>query len=62
MVAQLGTVQGFKRVFVPSANADEAAFTKSIEVNPVDSFHQLYLHLIGEDPFIAIPSPVKLKS
>ncbi|MEO7618021.1 MAG: YifB family Mg chelatase-like AAA ATPase, partial [Candidatus Saccharibacteria bacterium] len=50
VAAQLGAARGFKRVFVPSANADEAALDESIEIIPVDTLHQLYRHLIGEVP------------
>lgn len=48
VAAQLGASQGFTRVYVPRANADEAALDDSIEVIPVDTLHQLYRHLIGE--------------
>jgi magnesium chelatase family protein len=50
VAAQLGAAHGFKRLFVPTQNADEAALDESIEVIPVDTLHQLYRHLIGESP------------
>ena len=53
IAAQLGASHGFNRVFVPRANADEAALDDSIEVIPVDTLHQLYRHLIGEIPMPA---------
>ncbi len=60
VASQLGANQGFKRVYVPRANADEAALDDTIDVIPVDTLHQLYRHLIGEatlgsHKFIASP-------
>src|SRR5262245_20674861 len=40
--------KGFKRIFVPAADAAEAALIPDIEVYPVQSLHDLYLHLIGQ--------------
>ena len=41
---------GFKRLFAPAADAREAALIPDVEVYPVDSLHDLYLHLIGQQP------------
>ena len=40
--------QGFKRVFVPASDAPEAALIPDIEVYPVNSLRDLYLHLNGQ--------------
>jgi magnesium chelatase family protein len=41
--------QGFKKVFVPSDNASEAAVVDGIDVYPVKSLTQLYRHFSGEE-------------
>ncbi len=41
---------GFKRIFVPAADAPEAALIPDIEVYPVVSLHDLYLHVIDQQP------------
>lgn len=45
--AQLAAGRGLKRIYVPTANASEAALIQAIEVVPVTSLRQLYHHLIG---------------
>ena len=40
---------GVKRIFVPEANAAEAAFAESVEVYPVKDVQQLIKHLRGEE-------------
>jgi len=47
---------GFKRVFVPVANAAEAAVISDIEVVPVESLSQLASHLRGWE--VITPQPV----
>ncbi len=42
--------QGFKRIFVPAIDAAEAALIPDIEVYPVGSLRDLYLHLTGQQP------------
>ena len=42
--------QGFKRIFVPASDASEAALIPDIEVYPVASLHEFYLHLTGQQP------------
>jgi magnesium chelatase family protein len=41
---------GFKRIFVPAADAPEAALIPDIKVYPVLSLHDLYLHVIKQQP------------
>jgi magnesium chelatase family protein len=41
---------GFKRIFVPAADAPEAALIPDIEVYPVLSLRDLYLHVIKQQP------------
>lgn len=40
--------QGFKRIFVPASDAPEAALIPDLDVYPVTSLNDLYLHLSGE--------------
>ena len=42
--------QGFKRIFVPASDAAEAALIPDIEVYPVASLRDLYLHLTDQQP------------
>lgn len=57
--AQLAQERGFERIYVPSANASEAALIKGIDVIPVANLRQLYRHLIGERSIAAKkPAPV----
>ena len=44
--------KGFKRIFVPIADAAEAALIPDIEVYPVSSLHDLYLHLTSQQPIV----------
>jgi magnesium chelatase family protein len=46
---------GFKRIFVPAADAPEAALIPDVEVYPVVSLHDLYLHLIEQQIIKAHP-------
>jgi magnesium chelatase family protein len=46
---------GFKRIFVPASDAAEAALIPDIEVYPVASLHDLYLHLTDQQ--IIKPQP-----
>jgi magnesium chelatase family protein len=48
VAAQLAAAHGFRRVYVPRANADEAMLDGTVEVIAVDTLHQLYRHFIGE--------------
>jgi magnesium chelatase family protein len=41
--------KGFKRIFVPASDAPEAALIPDIEVYPVASLHELYLHLTRQE-------------
>lgn len=49
-VAIMAKEKGIKRIFVPEANAEEAALVDEIEVMPVSSLTQLVLYLRGEAP------------
>lgn len=39
--------KGYKEVFLPRANADEAAFIEGIDIYPVDNLQQIVKHLQG---------------
>jgi len=47
-VAALARQQGYRRVFVPQADAPEAALIPDLEVVPVASLAELFAHLSGE--------------
>jgi len=42
--------EGFERIFVPQADAAEAALIPDLEVIPVDSIAELHAHLTGASP------------
>lgn len=50
--------QGIKELYVPAANAAEAAFADGIAVYPVENVQQLLHHLRGEEPISAAQPPV----
>ena len=50
--------EGVKRLFLPAANAMEAAFAQGLEVYPVQTVQQLILHLRGEEPISPAQAPV----
>lgn len=50
--------RGIKELYVPAANAAEAAFADGIAVYPVDNIQQLLRHLRGEEPIHAVQPPV----
>jgi magnesium chelatase family protein len=47
--ARLALTRGIKQVYVPEANAAEAALLQGVEVYPVKTLHQLYRHLVSEE-------------
>jgi magnesium chelatase family protein len=54
-MAALARQEGFERIFVPRADAAEAALIPNLEVIPVESLADLYAHLSGER--LAAPQP-----
>lgn len=46
---------GCRRLFVPSANAHEAAIAEGIEVYGISTLRELHLHLIGKAPLAPTP-------
>ncbi len=59
-MAVVALEQGFKRVFVPEADAAEAALIPDIEVIPVPTLAALFNHLTGND-FIAPHPPIQIE-
>ncbi len=49
-MAAAARANGFKRMFVPEADAGEAALIPDLEVYPVKSLAHLYGHLTGREP------------
>jgi magnesium chelatase family protein len=47
-MAAVARQEGYQRIFVPVADAAEAALIPGLEVIPVESLGQLYAHLIGD--------------
>ena len=46
---------GISELFVPKANAKEAALVEGIKVYPVENLQQLFAHLMGFQPLVAEP-------
>jgi len=46
-----------QELFLPAANADEAAFVEELTVYPVESIDQLLRHLTGEVPITPVTAP-----
>ena len=44
--------QGFKRVFVPASDVNEAALVDGIDIYPATNLSELVRHLLGEQPII----------
>ncbi|HSF83829.1 MAG TPA: magnesium chelatase domain-containing protein, partial [Anaerolineales bacterium] len=55
-VAALARQEGYQRVFVPLADAPEAALIPGLEVIPVPSLAELYAHLSGGEPIPPQPA------
>src|SRR5512143_3413408 len=49
-MAATARANGFKRMFVPEVDAPEAALIPDLEIIPVKSLADLYLHMTGEKP------------
>lgn len=47
-IAETARAAGIKRIYLPSPNAAQAYLIEDIEIIPVDSLKQLFLHLKGE--------------
>jgi magnesium chelatase family protein len=60
-MAALAREEGFKRIYVPVADAAEAALIPDLEVIPVSSLSELYCHLTGNVP-IPIHPHIKIDS
>jgi len=57
-IALMAKEKNIPRIYVPSANAPEAALIDGLEVLPVDSLLELYNHLTGQKnitPFVPAP-------
>ena len=48
-MASMAKARGYKRLFVPAADAAEAALIEEVEVHPVENLAQLAAHLKGEN-------------
>ncbi len=55
-MAAVARQEGFKRVFVPLADAAEAALIPGLEVIAVETLAQLYAHLNGSEPVAVHPA------
>jgi len=51
-IAATARQEGFKRLYVPAADAAEAALIPDLEVIPIGSLAELYAHLTGEQPIL----------
>ncbi|MEX2143755.1 MAG: YifB family Mg chelatase-like AAA ATPase [Anaerolineales bacterium] len=60
-MAALAREQGIRRLFVPAADASEAALIPDLEVLPIATLRALYEHLVGQtplQPYLAEPKEV----
>lgn len=57
-MAAAARANGFKRIFVPAVDADEAALIPDLDVLPVKSLSALYRHLIGAEQIAPQAPPV----
>ncbi len=55
-VADLARKKGFKELYVPSADAEEAALVRGIQVKPVESLKQIVSHFNGVSTIKNVPS------
>ena len=55
-MAAVARQEGYKRIFVPRADAAEAALIPGMEVIAVDSLAQLFHHLCGDEPVSPYPA------
>lgn len=60
-IALMAKQRGFKRIFIPEENIEEAALIKEIDVFPVKNLSQLIFHLKG-DKKISRAQTVKIKN
>jgi magnesium chelatase family protein len=56
-MAALAREKGIRRLFVPAADAAEAALIPDLEILPVATLRELYAHLIGAQPITAYERP-----
>lgn len=56
-MALLAKAHGFKQLFLPNANAKEAAIVPGVSVMPLRSIGELLLHLLPESTQTITPSP-----
>jgi magnesium chelatase family protein len=59
-IALMAKEEKFQTLFVPAANAAEAALIKDLEIIPVNSLEQLVIHLRGEQ-LIPVSPPTEIK-
>ena len=61
-IVELAKKQGFKRIFLPVANYQQASLIKNIEIIPVANLKQLFLHLKKIQPIETQPLSQSTKS
>ncbi len=61
-MAAIARDQGFRRAFVPEADAGEAALVDGIQVLPVPTLARLVAHLQGEEPLPALAGGAALEA
>jgi magnesium chelatase family protein len=55
LAAQLAREQSFSHIYVPTANAAEAAMLPDVKVIAISSLRELYHHLVGLSPLAVTP-------
>jgi|FaiFalDrversion3_1042247.scaffolds.fasta_scaffold00027_2 magnesium chelatase family protein len=61
-MAAIARQQGFRQVYVPEADASEAALVEGVQVVPVPSLARLVAHLRGEEPLPTLPGGARVEA
>lgn len=60
-IVEAAKAHGYTRVYLPTSNTEQASLIDNVEIIPVDSLKELFLHLKGEvgiKPYVKPPSSV----
>ncbi len=59
LAAQLARERSFSHIYVPAANANEAAMLPDVKIIAIDSLSELYHHLVGLNPLAVVTNTTK---
>jgi len=58
-MASMAVLRGYRRLFVPVADAPEAALVEGLEVYPIDALSSLVQHLNGQQPILRYENSIR---